>query len=100
MSSDPVSWKVVERGWRIVGSDGEEAGYVDEIVGDSNADIFSGIAMSEGLFKGRRLIPSEHIAEIVDGVVKLDIPAAQAEHLDEYEEPPPQEEILAPDPKR
>jgi PRC-barrel domain protein len=98
--ADPASWKVVERGWRIVGSDGAEVGYVDEIVGDSNADIFSGIAMSEGVFKGRRLIPSEHVAEIVVGEIRLDIPAARAGHLDEYDEPPPQEEILAPDPKR
>jgi uncharacterized protein YrrD len=94
--ADPVSWKVVERGWRIVGSDGEEVGYVDEIVGDSNADIFSGIAMSEGLFKGRRLIPSERVAGIVEGTVTLDIPAAQAEHLEQFEEPPEQERFLAP----
>lgn len=100
MSADPVSWKVVERGWKVVGSDGEEVGFVDEIVGDSIADIFSGVALSEGLLRKRRLIPSEHVAEITDGVVTLDVPAAQAERFDEYDEPPPQEEILAPDPKR
>jgi uncharacterized protein YrrD len=91
--ADPVSWKVVEPGWRVVGRDAEELGRVDEVLGDANADIFNGLAVSEGLFKGRRYVPAERVTAIVDGEVRVD---AGADDLDDFEEPPPSERFLAP----
>ena len=32
--SDPVSWLLVEPGWKVVASEGSEVGKVDEVVGD------------------------------------------------------------------
>ena len=32
--ADPVSWKVIERGWHVFDADGNEVGKVDEITGD------------------------------------------------------------------
>lgn len=98
--ADPVSWLLIERGWRVVGSDGEEIGRVDEIVGDKNADIFSGLSVSEGIFKDRRFVPSERVRTITPGYVELDLGSEQAAALERYEGAPTSAEILTPDPKR
>lgn len=94
MSPDPVSWLVIEHGWEVVGSDGGEIGKVDEIVGDDTEDIFNGLAIVSGLFDRVRYVPSELVGEIVEGRVQLKIPAASAETLEEYEEPPASIQIL------
>ncbi len=43
---DPVSWKVVERGWAVYDREGEQVGTVHEIAGDSEHDIFDGFAIT------------------------------------------------------
>jgi hypothetical protein len=94
MSPDPVSWLVIEPGWEVVGSDGGKVGKVDEVVGDDTEDIFNGLGVASGLLGKVRYVPSELVGEIVDGQVQLKIPAAQAETLEEYEEPPASVQIL------
>jgi Uncharacterized protein conserved in bacteria (DUF2171) len=81
---DPVSWKVIESGWEVVGAGGESLGTVHEVVGDANIDIFSGLAVSPGLLKSSRFVPSERVEEIVDGRVTLDIDLETFERLDEF----------------
>ncbi len=97
MAADPVSWLVIERGWKVVGSDGEEIGHVDEVVGDSGADIFNGLSISRGLLSSQRYVAAERVKSIVEGCVELDLPAEAAEQLGKYEQPAPSEEILPPD---
>jgi hypothetical protein len=96
----PVSWFLIERGWTVVDRDGERVGQVEEIVGDSNADIFNGLSIATGLLSAPRYVASEHVGLITDGNVQLDLSADDVERLDKYDEPPPSEEILTPDPKR
>ena len=96
----PVSWLVIEQGWTVVGRDGDELGHVDEIVGDSGADIFNGLSISTGLLHGPRYVPSERVSLITEGRVQLDLSQDEFERLGKYDEPPPSEEILTPDPKR
>ena len=98
--ADPVSWKVVERGWKVVGADGEELGSVHEILGDSTADIFNGLAVSPGLLRSSRYVPAENVSEIVEGAVRVDIGAEEFERLDEHAPVPPQRDILKPDAHR
>jgi uncharacterized protein YrrD len=98
--SDPVSWLVVEAGWKVVGGEGEEVGRVDEVVGDTGTDIFNGLSVSQGLLRKRKYVPAERVREIVDGEVRLDLDSAGFDTLEQYEEPPPSKEILPPDPKR
>ena len=95
--ADPVSWKVVERGWDVVGSDGSALGSVHEIVGDSNIDIFNGLHVSPGLLKSSRYVPAEHVGEIVEGQVRLTVSADAFDRLDEAEAAPPQLDVLKPD---
>jgi hypothetical protein len=80
---DPVSWKVVERGWDVIGSDGEKLGRVDDVLGDYELDIFDGIAVAGGLFKGFRNVPAELVGRIYEGEIHLLV------DRDEFEKLPP-----------
>jgi hypothetical protein len=91
--AEPVSWFLIEKHWRVVGSDGKEIGTVEEVVGDSNADIFSGLTVGTGLVHKPRLVPSELVSEIVEGEVRLSIAKDEFERLEEYEGSPPAKQI-------
>jgi hypothetical protein len=71
MASEPVSWKVVERGWLVVRADGTEAGRVDEVLGDPEADIFSGLNVSTGTLRRPFYVPAEKVADIRTGRIEL-----------------------------
>ena len=90
--SDPVSWLVIERGWKVVGANDGELGTVDELIGDSSKDIFDGISVSSGLFATPRYLPSERVGRIEEGVVHTDL--EDLSQLEEFKEPPPSEQIL------
>jgi hypothetical protein len=84
---DPVSWLMIEAGWKVLASDGSEVGQVDEVVGDSNADIFDGLAIATSRFGKPRYVPSEQVDEITEGIVRLSLTPAQVDQLGEYLEP-------------
>ena len=93
--ADPVSWKVVERGWKVVGSDGEELGTVHDVVGDANADIFNGLHVSPGVLRHSRYVAAERVSGIWDGRVELDVDADGFGRLEEAQPAPPSAEIRA-----
>ena len=95
MSSDPVSWLVIEHGWHVVGSDGSDLGKVHEVIGDSGKDIFNGLAVSPGLLRASRYVPAERVARIFDGRVELDLGADEFERLEEHAPAPASAEIRA-----
>jgi uncharacterized protein YrrD len=64
---DPVSWKVAERGWKVLDESGKEIGRVEDIRGDIDADIFDGLEISHGLLSGTEYVPSERVVEIREG---------------------------------
>lgn len=92
--SDPVSWFLIESGWKVVDASGEDVGSVDEIVGDSSDDIFNGLSVSTSLLGRPRYVPSEQVGAITEGTVQLTISKEQVERLGEYEEAPTSAEIL------
>jgi hypothetical protein len=94
-AADPVSWKVIEPGWDVVGSDGARLGTIHEVVGDANIDIFTGLAVSPGLLRSSRFVPSERVKEIVDGRVTLDLDADAFERLGEHSGAPPSATVRA-----
>jgi uncharacterized protein YrrD len=83
--SEPVSWLLIEPGWQVEASNGKEVGTVHEVLGDDNADIFGGLAVSRGLLKRLRYVPAESVAEITEGRISLMISDDAFERLDEYE---------------
>lgn len=95
--ADPVAWKVAERGWSVVASDGNEVGKLDQVLGDTEADIFDGLAVGAGTVLDRPLyVPSEKVGEIEEGTIHLTIDADDYGRLEPYESPPPSEQLRAP----
>jgi uncharacterized protein YrrD len=70
--ADPVSWKVIEHGWTVVDAQGKEVGKIHDVLGDPNADIFSGLTIHTGLL-AKKYVPSELVGEIVEGQVRLQL---------------------------
>lgn len=91
--SEFVSWLMIEKGWRVVASDGSELGHVDEIAGDSDADIFDGLAVDPSIFEGPRYVIADQVGQITQGVVQLKIGRDEFERLESFSEPPPSIEI-------
>ena len=84
MSDDPVSWFLIEKGWDVVGRDGSALGSIHEVVGDTDGDIFNGLAVSPGLLRSAKYVPSERVGTIVEGRVELDLDADEFGRLDEH----------------
>jgi hypothetical protein len=91
--SDPVAWIVIEPGWDVVDRDGRRVGRVDELVGDADKDIFSGLKVHTRLLGKPRFVPAERVRAIYEGRVELDLSGDDADGLDEYDEPAPQERL-------
>jgi len=91
--ADPVSWLMIETGWKVIASDGSEVGEVDEIAGDSSLDIFDGLAIATSAFGKPRYVPAEQVAEITEGTVRLKLTKDQVDQLGEYLEPATSAEI-------
>ena len=94
MSGDPVSWFLIEPGWKVLDAGGDEVGQVEEVVGDSGVDIFNGLSISTGLLGGTRYVPAEVVAAITEGCVQLRLSGDEVKQLDDYREPPPSEQFL------
>jgi hypothetical protein len=84
---DPVSWLLIEPGWRVVAAHGEEVGRIEEVTGDSGADIFDGLAIAFSMLGDQHYVPSEQVGEITEGTVHLKLDRAAIEKLVEFREP-------------
>lgn len=91
---DPVSWLLIEPGWKVVTSGGEEVGTVDEVLGDRNADIFDGLAVKTSLLGAPRYVEADRVGVITPGRVQLDLSREEVDRLPESTRPAPQEKIL------
>jgi hypothetical protein len=87
MSPDPISWLVLEPGHKVVTSDGEELGRVEEILGDTVADIFDGLTVATGLLGKPRYVAAELVGSIDTEAVRLTISKSEADRLEEYTPP-------------
>jgi len=90
---DPVSWLLIEPGWRVHAADGAEVGRVDEVTGDSNEDIFDGLAIAFSKLGRKHYVPAEQVGAIIDGVVTLKLDESAIASLGDFAEPAAQEEI-------
>ncbi len=97
MSEEPttVSWKVIEPKWKVLSADGSEVGQVYLTVGDENADIFDGLAITHhggpallhGFADRPRYVSAGQVASIQQGVVRLTITDEESHHLPEHQAP-------------
>jgi hypothetical protein len=91
---DPVAWTVIERGWKVFDAEGEDIGHVDEVTGDENVDIFDGLTISQGILTKAKYVPSENVAQILEGEVHLSLTRAGVEALQDYGDEPVEEQII------
>jgi hypothetical protein len=99
-----VSWKVIQHGWSVRSSDGEDIGVVFLVVGDENEDIFDGLAITH--HKGFAVhnyadlphyVEASQVGSIDDsGEVTLAITAEEAKGLPVHD-PPASAEIVPED---
>jgi hypothetical protein len=92
--ADPVSWLLIEPGWRVEGSDGKELGRIEAVTGDEDRDIFDGIAVAASALAHPRYVASEQVGGIVEGRVTLALDAAAFAELPEYVAPPETAQIV------
>jgi hypothetical protein len=90
-----VSWLVIEPGWAVVAADGSHVGYVEEVVGDDEEDVFNGLALSTSLFDDLKYVPSEKVGRIFEGRVELLVASSDVRQLEDFLEPPPSLDIDA-----
>jgi len=83
LSGDPVSWLVIERGWKVTDAQGADTGRVAEVSGDEELDIFDGLVVETGLLGKRHYVPSEQVASITEGEVQLAVDGDDLDTLDE-----------------
>ncbi len=83
-----VSWKAIEENASVYAADGQEVGKVSSVVGDPDADVFTGLAISVDLLGRDRFVASEQVAAIWPERVELRMSAAEIERLPEHEETP------------
>ena len=85
--ADPTSWLLVEPGYPVAAADGEEIGKVEEVLGDSVADIFDGLTVSTGLLGKPKYVPGELVGSIDTEAVRLTIGKEDVDRLGDYEPP-------------
>jgi hypothetical protein len=87
--ADPVSWLLIERGWKVVDRDGGDVGRVEEVLGDQQKDIFDGLSVATGLLRKPRYVAAERVGTIVEGRVATDLAPAELDRLREHDDSPP-----------
>ena len=77
----------------MVDASGGAIGKVEAVTGDSNADIFDGLAVATEMLTRPKYVPAEQVGTITDGTVQLTLERSAFDALGEYEEPAEEEEI-------
>jgi uncharacterized protein YrrD len=80
--SDPVSYLMIEPGWTVVGSDGEEIGSVSEVRSDESKDIFDGLMVKSGMLGSARYVPAERVKQIFERRIELDVTGDELQKLE------------------
>ncbi|HET7044833.1 MAG TPA: hypothetical protein VFI37_08295 [Gaiellaceae bacterium] len=89
----PVSWLLIEPGWKVESADGEELGRVEEVAGDSSTDIWDGLSIATGPVARPRYVAAEQVEAIYPERIVLSLDKAGFEALGEWKEPPTSAEI-------
>ena len=83
-----VAWKAIEEGAEVFSAEAESVGRVSRVVGDADADVFTGLAIRLGPLGSERFVPSERVSGIWPDRVEVDLPRDAVEQLAEYEDAP------------
>jgi hypothetical protein len=88
--TDPpqIAWKALEPKTPVYSAEGEAVGKVGKIVGDYEADVFTGLAISLNRLEPDRFVESDHVRGIWPSRIELDLRAEDVERLPEYKDVP------------
>jgi uncharacterized protein YrrD len=86
--SDPIAWKAIEPGAPVFSAEGEAVGKVSKVVGDTNADVFTGLAISTHTFGADRFVESERVRGIYSDRIDLALNKQEIERLPEHTDSP------------
>jgi len=76
----PIAYQVLEKGVRVLASDGEQVGTVHHVVAAIEQDIFHGLVISTG-GRARRFVAADQVAALHEQGVDLSIDSAAARAL-------------------
>ena len=80
----PSSYLVLKGGEDVYSSDGEKVGVVEDVLADSEIDIFDGIVLDTSVLPGgHRFVDADQVEEIFERGVRLKADRAGAEALPE-----------------
>jgi sporulation protein YlmC with PRC-barrel domain len=83
-----IAWKAIEANTPVFSSEGEAVGTVSQVVGDPDADVFTGLAISLGALGADRFVESERVRGIWPDRIDVALTKAEMENLPVYEESP------------
>jgi hypothetical protein len=83
-----VAWKAIEEDADVFSTDGEAAAKVSRVVGDADADVFTGLAVKLGPLGTEKFIPSERVTGIWPDRVHVDLATDVIEGLEDYKDAP------------
>ena len=83
-----VSWKAIEEDAALRSSDGRHAGRVSRVVGDPEADVFTGLAVVVESFRGERFVAAERVVGIWPDEVRVSLTQDEIGALPRYEDAP------------
>ena len=83
-----VAWKAIEDDAEVFSAEAEAVGKVSRVVGDADADVFTGLAIKLGRLGTERFVPSERVKAIWPNRVDVDLTSEAFEHLEQYEDAP------------
>jgi hypothetical protein len=88
--TDPprIAWTAIEPKTPVYSADGRAVGKVGQLVGDYEADVFTGLAISLNLLGSDRLVEADHVRGIWPDRIELDLSAEEVERLPKYEDVP------------
>jgi hypothetical protein len=83
-----IAWQAIEPGAVVFSSEGEAVGKVSQVVGDTNADVFTGLAISTHTFGADRFVESERVRGIYPDRIDLALTKKEIERLPEHKDSP------------
>jgi sporulation protein YlmC with PRC-barrel domain len=83
-----VAWKAIESDAQVFSTEGQAVGKVAEVVGDYDADVFTGLAISHHALGRKHFVEAEHVRGIWADRVELDLTKDEIDRLPEHTAPP------------
>lgn len=80
----PIAWTAVLANTPVVTAGGDEVGTISEVLGADAEDIFHGIVVRHGVLSGEVMIPAQHVSQITNKRITVDLSAEAVRALPAY----------------